>query len=95
MRCAPPIVSRSTQESGVDEHQTSPAKPLPGLSIWEIRPQLPAALNWLTTSCGILPRFDSSIPLASAQRGTARLSMPELALRLVERFPLTLRALLT
>ena len=59
--------------------------------------QLPAALNWLTTSCGILPRFESSMPLDAAQARIALLSIGvgEPALRLLERLPLTLRALLT
>ena len=57
--------------------------------------QLPAALNWLTTSCGILPRFESSMPLDAAQARIALLSMGETALRLLVRLPLTLRALLT
>ena len=35
------------------------------------RSQLPAALNWLTMSREILPRFETSIPLASAQARTA------------------------
>ena len=66
---------------------------MPGL--FGIEPQLPVALNWLTTSCEILPRLETSIPLASAHARTAVLSIGELALRVLERLPLTLRALLT
>jgi hypothetical protein len=58
------------------------------------RVQLPALRYCWSTEAGTRPRLDSSMPLEAAQARTALRSTAELALQLIERFPLTLRALL-
>jgi hypothetical protein len=57
------------------------------------KPQLPALRYCSSTEAGSRPRLESWMPLEAAQARTALRSTAELGFRLVERFPLTLRAL--
>jgi hypothetical protein len=69
-------------------------RPADGAVLLVGEPQLPALRYCWSTEAGTRPRLESSMPLEAAQARTALRSTAELAFRLVERFPLTLRALL-
>jgi hypothetical protein len=88
------IGNEVVSSAGASEQRTKEPPSRPGGSMVFGEPQLPAVRYCSSTEAGTRPRLESSMPLEAAQARTALRSTPELALRLVERFPLTLRALL-
>jgi hypothetical protein len=69
-------------------------RPASGAVLWFSEPQLPALRYCSNIEAGSRPRLESWMPLEVVQARTALRSTAQLGFRLVERFPLTLRALL-
>jgi hypothetical protein len=88
------IGKEAVSSAGESKQRNERTTRRPGAVLWFSEPQLPALRYCSNTEAGSRPGLESWMPLEVVQARTALRSTAQLGFRLVERFPLTLRALL-